>query len=130
MADCPICRSSMRLVIQDDIELDVCDSCQGVWLDPHEFEQLENLKNSLAETSSEPDAWKFKCPCCEGSRNDVVSTNFGSVIRCVACCGVFVPRQLLGSIAEQPKESTEELNWFKDVWGPIGYILTELSTLR
>ena len=131
MADCPICRNSMRVVNRDDLELDVCDSCEGVWLDPHEFVQLNKLKESLSRVSSEPDAWNFKCPSCGISERDVVTTEFGGVIRCLGCSGVFVPRQLLGSSAPVKSEKPgEETSWFKETFFAIGDLLEALSLLR
>ncbi len=33
MIDCPLCRCEMRVCVERGIELDICNSCNGVWLD-------------------------------------------------------------------------------------------------
>lgn len=38
---CPRCGGRMRVRKEWDVEVDVCISCQGVWLDHGELEQLE-----------------------------------------------------------------------------------------
>jgi Zn-finger nucleic acid-binding protein len=38
---CPRCGGLMDIEKADDIEVDVCISCHGVWLDPRELEDLK-----------------------------------------------------------------------------------------
>lgn len=40
MIACPSCRCEMRVCIERGIELDLCDSCNGVWLDAGELTKL------------------------------------------------------------------------------------------
>ena len=71
---CPVCRQPMLIVEFDDIELDACPDCKGIWFDAQElrelFElvgapehggelevQLERLKHASARRS---------CPRCRG----------------------------------------------------------------
>ena len=39
---CPRCGGRMRVRREWDVEVDVCISCEGVWLDHGELEQLED----------------------------------------------------------------------------------------
>lgn len=41
---CPKCRKPMKAVLKEDIEVDVCESCKGVWVDFFEEKTLLNMK--------------------------------------------------------------------------------------
>lgn len=40
---CPNCNESMSAVIRQEIEIDMCPTCRGVWLDRGELEKLLDL---------------------------------------------------------------------------------------
>lgn len=71
---CPTCRQVMMVVEQDEIELDHCAKCRGVWFDAGELELmlermgLESGALSLAQIAELPDAEteekKRRCPVC------------------------------------------------------------------
>lgn len=47
---CPICPdSTLAMSSRNEIEIDYCPSCRGVWLDRGELDKL--IEKSLAETS-------------------------------------------------------------------------------
>ena len=64
MTQCPSCNEPLRLVIESGIEIDVCDECLGVWLDPGELTSLgkdfafrhANSTPTQRPTSDVPDA--------------------------------------------------------------------------
>ena len=68
--DCPVCKDSAMIVLElDEVEVDYCTECEGIWLDAGELELLtggaagaEALLESFktAETSEK----KRKCPIC------------------------------------------------------------------
>lgn len=37
---CPMCQGSFRQVVREGIVIDICNQCQGVWLDRGELEKL------------------------------------------------------------------------------------------
>ncbi len=39
---CPACQQNMTRKSIDQIELDVCSNCEGIWFDPAELEQVIN----------------------------------------------------------------------------------------
>ncbi len=68
--DCPLCREAMIVLELDEVEIDHCISCGGIWLDAGEVELL--LENS-AEKDSLLSSFKVdkntkerprKCPIC------------------------------------------------------------------
>lgn len=42
--DCPTCDRRMKQVAHDDLVLDVCKRCKGVWFDRHELEGIWSLE--------------------------------------------------------------------------------------
>jgi Zn-finger nucleic acid-binding protein len=71
---CPACRGLMIIVEHDDIELDYCPDCAGVWFDSGELEllvesmQLEGAILNLDTVLTSPEAGssekKRRCPIC------------------------------------------------------------------
>jgi len=38
--NCPVDATPLQVVTRDDVEIDVCPDCRGVWLDRGELQQL------------------------------------------------------------------------------------------
>ena len=39
--DCPVCKNSAMIVLElDEVEVDYCTECEGIWLDEGELELL------------------------------------------------------------------------------------------
>lgn len=49
--DCPRCKSAMNQRTRDDVEIDVCPKCGGVWLDGGELAKV--LEMDRARTDAE-----------------------------------------------------------------------------
>ena len=52
--DCPVCKNLMITLELDEVEIDHCLDCGGIWLDSGELEQL--IGNALYELSHHEDA--------------------------------------------------------------------------
>ena len=71
---CPVCKSDMIVVEYNNIELDHCNDCHGVWFDSTELElllksmKLESQNLLLDDILKSPEAEspekKRKCPIC------------------------------------------------------------------
>lgn len=68
--DCPVCKNAMITLELQEVEIDYCNDCGGIWLDAGELEMLlgepekaAQLLNSFKteQTSSEKNR---KCPIC------------------------------------------------------------------
>ena len=67
--DCPVCKSAMIVLELDEVEVDYCTDCEGIWLDAGELElllggvsQSEALLGSF-QSAKTPEQ-KRKCPIC------------------------------------------------------------------
>lgn len=68
--DCPVCKTAMITFELEDVEVDYCLDCRGIWLDAGELEMLlgedegaqevMNSFNEAANCSEKP----RKCPIC------------------------------------------------------------------
>jgi len=74
---CPNCNASMQNVKRSGIEIDMCPSCRGVWLDRGELEKLlgeqreaqkgreqdrERFDREVRDFHRDPDDWKRRHP--------------------------------------------------------------------
>jgi len=68
--DCPVCKNAMIALELQEVEVDYCTACGGIWLDAGELELLlgnaqnaEQLLNSF-KTDSHSTEKPRKCPIC------------------------------------------------------------------
>ena len=68
--DCPVCKNAMITMELDEVEVDHCLDCGGIWLDSGELEMLldgsqatENLLASLISAKGCKEKMR-KCPIC------------------------------------------------------------------
>lgn len=74
---CPNCNVSMQNVKRAEVELDMCPTCRGVWLDRGELEKLlggarqeqagqqqdrERFEREVADFHRDPDVWRKNHP--------------------------------------------------------------------
>jgi uncharacterized protein len=69
--NCPKCKSSMAIVRFEEIEVDRCTACGGLWFDAHERERLKGRRGSEAIDSGDEDVGRkqneidaINCPRC------------------------------------------------------------------
>ncbi|MFC1988124.1 zf-TFIIB domain-containing protein [Chloroflexota bacterium] len=87
---CPVCKSDMIVVEHDNIGLDHCPTCQGVWFDSGELELLlessglenslpflDTILNAMEVSSSERER---KCPICRRKMKKGVIDESGEVL--------------------------------------------------
>ena len=68
--DCPVCKEPMIVLELDEVEIDYCPSCKGIWLDAGELELLLDdtgagdalLQSFTTDTNSKEKS--RKCPIC------------------------------------------------------------------
>jgi len=67
--DCPVCKSAMIVLELDEVEVDYCTECEGIWLDAGELELLLGgaTQSEALLASFQPektDEKRRKCPIC------------------------------------------------------------------
>jgi len=64
---CPLCQGTLREVIRENISIDVCGQCRGVWLDRGELEKL--LASARQEAMAEANRYESRAQY-ENNRNE------------------------------------------------------------
>lgn len=74
---CPACKEQMIVLELNQVEIDYCYSCEGIWLDSGELElllQQSNEKEKILSSLSfkvEFDEERIKCPICRKKMNKI-----------------------------------------------------------
>ena len=76
--DCPACREPMVVLELDEVEIDYCISCKGIWLDSGELELLledaseRDAVFSSFQADSAAQEKSIKCPICSKRMHKVL----------------------------------------------------------
>lgn len=75
--DCPVCKTPMIILELNQVEIDYCGSCDGIWLDAGELELLlgdssekDRLMASFSEAAGHGEKPR-RCPRCTKKMNKV-----------------------------------------------------------
>jgi Zn-finger nucleic acid-binding protein len=105
---CPKCKRSMIVLEVQEIEIDHCLECGGVWLDGGELELLlegaeerDALLSSMAIDTATSEK-KIKCPLCSKKMDKVLCGTGTKVLidRCSANDGIWFDKGELNEIME------------------------------
>ncbi len=84
--DCPVCRDAMIVLELDNVEIDYCSTCSGIWLDKGELELLlesSSKKDDLLASfrlDLQNKEKKRPCPICLKKMQKVFSTVGESIL--------------------------------------------------
>ena len=124
--NCPVCKEAMIVLELDEVEIDHCVECRGIWLDGGELEIL--LENSAAkdgflgsfqknEGSKEKPR---KCPMCDKKMEKVLygGSKAIQIDRCPKKDGIWLDKGELREILEEASygESGVVLDLLKDMF--------------
>jgi uncharacterized protein len=91
---CVKCEGNLVMVRIEDVDVDQCDRCGGIWFDAHELERVlrrENVEPLLKHGPVHPgdDDRRGRCPRCKGEGHlvRVASPRAGVHIDTCAVCG-------------------------------------------
>ena len=98
---CPVCRVPTYVVEYEQIELDLCPDCRGIWFDHGELDLLLGTTDASALTDAETDEPSRPCPLCDHKMNKV---NIGPGRRvlidsCPEGCGLWFDNDELADLA-------------------------------
>ena len=108
---CPECKVDMFVLEFEQVEIDFCFTCKGVWLDSGELEAVgeragalqSGLLRALEERESRPPAdGKRRCPVCRKRLGEVTVDTEPSIVvdRCPNGHGLWFDRGELGAVVE------------------------------
>ena len=95
---CPKCRSDMQQIMIDNIEVDRCSACHGLWFDDGELSKLRNKEAAAALDIGDVKTGKkqneiehYRCPRCAGAMNRMVDPEQTHIWfeQCDSCRGSF-----------------------------------------
>ena len=52
---CPNCNETLLMTHRNNIEIDYCPSCRGIWLDKGELDKLLEQESRAGESNERPD---------------------------------------------------------------------------
>jgi Zn-finger nucleic acid-binding protein len=115
MISCPSCRCEMRVCVERGIELDVCDSCNGVWLDAGELTKLSELSKDeesrrcswTIPTNQESPLTTLHCSRCSDTLLVKVIIKHHAFQGCRICNGLFIDSGTLDSITSTGDDKEE-----------------------
>jgi Zn-finger nucleic acid-binding protein len=105
---CPKCRKKLQSVIYQQIEIDRCVGCAGIWFDSLEAEQLKQLQGSetidegIPSSEVECDALRqgerqrhekeLRCPQCSVKMMQILDIDVYTLWyeKCIKCLGVWL----------------------------------------
>lgn len=105
MTQCPSCNKPLRMVVERDVEIDVCDQCHGVWLDAGELDALADDNDVAPRDFSADDIHDLKCPRCSKRDFATITLEIGSFARCADCGGVFVGGETLDCLSKSERSA-------------------------
>ena len=125
--NCPACREPLVVLEQEQVELDHCLSCKGIWLDSGELELLledsrekDRLLSSFEIDRTCCDA-KRKCPICSKKMESVLcgEKNEVRIDRCPEGDGLWFDLGELERIIQAGSfgGSAKVLDWLKETFG-------------
>ena len=95
---CPKCDSDMEKINHDEIEVDRCINCKGIWFDMLEHEHLKAIKDSESIDIGDPkvgqeynEVQTVDCPACRTRMIPMVDLQQPHIHyeACTICHGVF-----------------------------------------
>jgi len=105
----------MRVCVERDIELDICDRCHGVWLDAGELTKLVNAQEGSdgtwkIPTQQECSVTALHCSRC--SDNYLVKIGFEHYAfqGCLVCDGLFIDSETLDHLTSAYESEEQEVS--------------------
>ena len=121
---CPRDGTLLARLDVDDVAIDKCHKCDGIWLDYGELKQLrstgkQEVEEDLEQTYGDPETEQeelegfMRCPCCE--KTGLVGRQISyylpvKVDVCPSCHGIWLDDGELDALLEDKKEMEKELS--------------------
>ncbi len=114
--NCPVCDTPLIILELDNVEIDHCTKCNGIWLDGGELEILLANSSHKAELlasfkiDKNSDEKKFKCPICNKKMEKVLCGKDENILidRCIYHHGLWFDHGELEQLIESGGLDKEE----------------------
>jgi len=112
---CPVCKEPMVVLELDQVEIDYCANCCGIWLDSGELELLleskterEKLMASFKEDTASKEK-SYSCPICGKRMSKILVGDNEQVLvdKCRNDHGIWFDKGELNSVIENASENKE-----------------------
>ena len=121
--NCPACKNSMVILELDQVEIDFCTSCKGIWLDQGELELLlasnfDTTNKDIFKPSSLTAEIKRRCPICRRKMLKVDYNNSGVMLdKCGKNHGLWFDKgELYSIIAADTDDNSDLVRLLKDIF--------------
>lgn len=111
---CPSCKETLVIIELNNVEVDYCTNCKGIWLDSGELELLmedENKRSELFQSLiviNNLKEKKLKCPVCNETMEKVKHKDISAVNdKCIHNHGIWFDKDELIQIIEYSSISGE-----------------------
>lgn len=122
--NCPVCKNPMIILELNQVEIDYCTSCKGIWLDRGELDLIfsSSEKKEIAKLFSAKNTTseiKRRCPICKKKMDKVEFENTGIIIdRCTNEHGLWCDSGELKSILNTAAvENSRIIGLLKEIFG-------------
>ena len=121
---CAKCSGTLQSLHVNDIVIDRCDQCEGIWFDRQELTQilradqahaLEERAHSGSFSASRADSRPGRCPRCSVALERVASLLVSDIgyDSCPDCLGVWLDKGELGELSSDP-DAAAVVSFFTD----------------
>ena len=122
---CPVCKEPMIVLELNEVEIDYCPSCGGIWLDAGELDLLiedekkrEKIRSSFI-VNSEHIEKPYKCPICSKKMDKVYVGDNKEVLidNCPDNDGLWFDKGELKDVISLASEEDEIVKLLNDLFG-------------
>ena len=122
--NCPACKNPMIILELNQVEIDYCNSCNGIWLDSGEPELIfsnsdqKNVSESFIPKSNHQEVGR-RCPNCKKKMEKVEFENSGIILdRCTNNHGLWFDNGELKSLLKTSADSNNKMiDLLKEMFG-------------
>jgi Zn-finger nucleic acid-binding protein len=108
---CPACARAMDPRAVNDVVIDVCSGCKGLWLDWFDGELAQVAHDAAplsVPRSPAPASAGRTCPDCRTPLAPEAYQSAAGLLRCGECAGTFVPRASFEALAQLADVAEEQ----------------------
>lgn len=122
--NCPACKHSMVILELNQVEIDYCSDCKGIWLDNGELELIFSNANQKEISKSfivkkDIDEAKRRCPICKKKMDKIEFENTGIILdRCSNNHGLWFDSGELKALLKSAEDNNNKMiDLLRDMFG-------------